>query len=207
MASNISGSNHWKKDTKRLEWLESKEPRSVVYVNFGSMKVMSPEQFLEFAWGLANSKKPFLWIIRPDLVFGGSEILSSEFVNETSNRGLIASWCPQKHVLNHPSIGGFLTHCGWNSTIESISSGLPMLCKPFAADQPTNCRCISNEWDIGIEIDTNIVKREEVEKLINELIVGEKGKNMKQKINELKNKVEDTRPGGVSYKNLDKIKY
>ncbi|XP_024641788.1 7-deoxyloganetin glucosyltransferase [Medicago truncatula] len=73
------GSNLWKEDTKCLEWLESKEPESVVYVNFGSITVMTPDQLLEFAWGLANSKKPFLCIIRPDLVIGGSFILSSEF--------------------------------------------------------------------------------------------------------------------------------
>ncbi|TKY50136.1 7-deoxyloganetin glucosyltransferase [Spatholobus suberectus] len=199
------GSNLWKEDTGCLEWLESKEAKSVVYVNFGSITVMSPEQLLEFAWGLANGKRPFLWIIRPDLVIGGSVILSSEFVNETSDRGLIASWCPQEQVLNHPSIGGFLTHCGWNSTIESICAGVPMLCWPFFADQPTNCRYICNELGIGIEIDTN-VKREEVEKLVNELMVGEKGKKMRHKVMELKKKAEeDTKPGGCSYMNLDKV--
>nr|AFK35029.1 unknown [Medicago truncatula] len=120
--------NLWKEDNKCLDWLESKEPRSVVYVNFGSRTVMTSEKLLEFAWGLANSKQLFLWIIRPDLVIGGSVVLSSEFVNEISDRGLIAGWCSQEKVLNHPPIGGFLTHCGWNSTTESISTGVPMLC-------------------------------------------------------------------------------
>ncbi|KAK7246742.1 hypothetical protein RIF29_41612 [Crotalaria pallida] len=199
------GSSLWKEDIECLEWLESKQPRSVVYVNFGSITVMSPEQLLEFAWGLANSKKPFLWIIRPDLVIGGSVILSSEFVNETRDRGLVAKWCPQEKVLNHPSIGGFLTHCGWNSTTESVCAGVPMLCWPFFADQPTNCRYICNEWGIGMEIDSN-VKREEVEKLVNELMEGEKGKKMRQKVIELKKKAEeDTRVGGSSYMNLDKV--
>ncbi|XP_029128489.1 7-deoxyloganetin glucosyltransferase isoform X2 [Cajanus cajan] len=199
------GSNLWKEDTECLEWLESKEPRSVVYVNFGSITVMSAEQLLEFAWGLANSKKPFMWITRPDLVIGGSVILSSEFVNETRDRSLIASWCPQEQVLNHPSIGGFLTHCGWNSTTESVCAGVPMLCWPFFADQPTNCRYICNEWEIGIEIDSN-VKREEVERLVNELMEGEKGKKMREKAMELKKKGEEkTKPGGSSYKNLDRV--
>ena len=198
------GSNLWNEDAKCLEWLESQEPRSVVYVNFGSITVMSADQLLEFAWGLANSKKPFLWIIRPDLVVGGSVILSSEFVNETSDRSLIASWCPQEKVLNHPSVGGFLTHCGWNSTTESVCAGVPMLCWPFFADQPTNCRLVCKEWETGIEIDNN-VKREEVEKLVNELMVGEKGK-MREKAMELKKKAEEfTRPGGRSYINFDKL--
>ncbi|GAU47727.1 hypothetical protein TSUD_285140 [Trifolium subterraneum] len=198
-------SNLWKEDTKCLEWLGSKEMASVVYVNFGSITIMSEEKLLEFAWGLANSKKPFLWIIRPDLVIGGSVVLSSEFVDEISDRGLIVSWCPQEKVLNHPSTGGFLTHCGWNSTTESICAGVPMLCWPFFGDQPTDCRFICNEWEIGMEIDTN-VKREEVEKLVNELMVGEKGNKMRKKAMELKKKVEDdTRPGGRSYMNLDKV--
>uniref|UniRef100_K7LXL2 Uncharacterized protein n=1 Tax=Glycine max TaxID=3847 RepID=K7LXL2_SOYBN len=106
----------------------------------------------EFAWGLANSKRPFLWIIRPDLVIGGSVILSSESVNETSDRGLTASY---------------------------ICAGVPMLCWPFYVDQPTNCGSVCNEWDIGIEIDTN------------ELMVGEKGKKMRQKVMELKKRAEE----------------
>ncbi|KAL2348683.1 hypothetical protein Fmac_002683 [Flemingia macrophylla] len=177
---------------------------SVVYVNFGSMTVMPLEKFLESAWGLANSKRPFLWIIRPDLVIGGSLILSCEFVNETSDRGKIASWSPQEQVLNHPSIGGFLTHCEWNSTIESIYAGVPMLFWPIAADQPTNCRYICNERGIGIEIDTN-VKREKVEKLVNELMVGEKGKKMRPNVMKLKKAQENIRVGGHSYINFDKV--
>ncbi|XP_014518239.1 7-deoxyloganetin glucosyltransferase-like isoform X2 [Vigna radiata var. radiata] len=199
------GSNLWNEDPKCLQWLQSQEPRSVVYVNFGSITVMSADQLLEFAWGLANSKKPFLWIIRPDLVIGGSVILSSDFVNETRDRSLIAGWCPQEQVLNHSSVGGFLTHCGWNSITESVCAGVPMLCWPFFADQPTNCRYVCNEWEIGIEIDTN-VKREEVEKLVNELMVGEKGKKMRKKTMYLKKKAEEfTKPGGRSYMNLDKV--
>ncbi|ESW20397.1 hypothetical protein PHAVU_006G205600 [Phaseolus vulgaris] len=199
------GSSLWKENTECLDWLESKEPGSVVYVNFGSITVMSADQLLEFAWGLANSKKPFLWIIRPDLVIGGSVILSSEFVNETRDRSLIASWCPQEKVLNHPSVGGFLTHCGWNSTTESVCAGVPMLCWPFFADQPTNCRYMCHEWEIGIEVDSN-AKREEVEKLVNELMAGEKGKKMRERTMELKKKAEEvTRPGGCSYINLDKV--
>ncbi|XP_028800808.1 7-deoxyloganetin glucosyltransferase-like [Neltuma alba] len=195
----------WKEDTQCLDWLETKEPRSVVYVNFGSITIMSPEQLYEFAWGLANSKKPFLWIIRPDLVNGGSVILSSEFLSETKERGFIANWCEQEKVLNHSSIGGFLTHCGWNSMTESICAGVPMACWPFFGDQQTNCRYACKEWGIGVEIDNN-VKREEVEKLVNELMEGEKGKKMRQKCLEWKKIAEEnTQPGGSSFINLEKV--
>ncbi|KAF7803732.1 7-deoxyloganetin glucosyltransferase-like [Senna tora] len=198
-------SNLWKEETECLQWLQSKQPKSVVYVNYGSITVMSPQQLYEFAWGLANSKKPFLWIIRPDLVNGGSVILSPEFHNETKDRGFITSWCDQEKVLNHPSIGGFLTHCGWNSMMESVCAGVPMACWPFFADQQTNCRYACTEWGIGIEID-NDVKREEVEKLVIELMEGEKGKKLRQRILEWKKIAEeDNKPGGCSYMNLDKL--
>ncbi|KAI9120715.1 hypothetical protein K1719_007748 [Acacia pycnantha] len=198
-------SSLWKEETQCLDWLELKEPRSVVYVNFGSLAIISAEQLYEFAWGLANSKKPFLWIIRADLVGGGSVILSPEFLTEIEDRGLIASWCEQEKVLNNPSIGGFLTHCGWNSMIESVSARVSMTCWHFFTDQQTNCRYACKDWGIGVEIDSN-VKREEVEKLVNELMEGEKGKKMGQKALEWKKIAEeDTRPGGSSFINLEKM--
>ncbi|PRQ52328.1 putative 7-deoxyloganetin glucosyltransferase [Rosa chinensis] len=123
-----------KEEIKCLEWLENKAQNSVVYVNFGSIAVLTPKQLVEFGWGLANTKFHIFWVIRPDLVIGESAILPPELVAETKERGLIASWCPQEQVLNHPSVGGFLTHCGWNSTIESLTAGVPMLCWPFFGD-------------------------------------------------------------------------
>ncbi|KAI9121690.1 hypothetical protein K1719_008723 [Acacia pycnantha] len=199
------GSNMWKEETHCIQWLESKKPKSVVYVNFGSITIMSAEQVHEFAWGLANSKKPFLWIIRPDLVDGGSVILSSEFLSATKDRGVIASWCEQEKVLNHPSVGGFLTHCGWNSMLESMCSGVPMACWPFFADQQPNCRYACVEWEIGIEIDNN-VKREMVERVINELMEGVKGKEMRHKVLQWqKIAKEATAPHGSSYINLEKF--
>nr|BCO07621.1 putative flavonoid UDP-glucosyltransferase [Cyclamen purpurascens] len=202
---NYLGYNLWEEDPQCLKWLDSKKPGSVVYVNFGSVTVMSNESLLEFAWGLANSSHQFLWIIRPDLVVGNSAVLPPEFEKETRGRSLIAGWCAQEEVLNHPSIGGFLTHCGWNSTIESLSAGVPMLCWPFFADQPTNCRYACTKWEVGMEIYSN-VKRNEVEKLARELMGGEKGKKMKKKAMEWKEKAEEaTRLGGSSFANLDKF--
>jgi hypothetical protein len=195
----------WQEETECLRWLSSKAPNSVVYVNFGSVVMLTPEQLLEFGWGLANTKLPFFWVIRPDLVVGKSAILPPEFEAETKDRGLIASWCPQEQVLNHPSVGGFLTHSGWNSTIESIAAGVPMLCWPFFADQPTNSYYTCNRWGIGMEIN-NDVKREDVEKLVKELMEGEKGKKMKIKALEWKKLAEEaTAPHGSSATNLDKF--
>ncbi|XP_015880788.2 7-deoxyloganetin glucosyltransferase-like [Ziziphus jujuba] len=197
------GYSLWKEDSKCLQWLDTKPPNSVVYVNFGSITIISQQQLVEFAMGLANSKKLFLWIIRPDLVVGKSAVLPPEFEDQVKETGLIASWCPQEQVLDHPSIGGFLTHCGWNSILESLSAGVPMLCWPFFGDQQTNCRFICNEWSVGMEID-NDVKRDEVEKLVRELVEGEKGKELKTKAMEWKKLAhEATSPHGSSTKSFD----
>ncbi|CAL8138709.1 unnamed protein product [Prunus armeniaca] len=202
---NSVGYSLWKEETECLQWLNSKAPNSVVYVNFGSITVMTPNQLVEFGWGLANSKLPFFWVIRPDLVVGESAILPPEFVAETKERGLLASWCPQEQVLNHASVGGFLTHSGWNSTLESLTAGVPMLCWPFFADQQTDCYYTCNEWGIGLEID-NDVKRDEVEKLIKELMEGEKGKKMKNKAMEWKKLAEEaTGPHGSSSTGFDNL--
>lgn len=199
------GSNLWKEEFECLEWLNSKQPNSVVFVNFGSITVMTPKQLVEFAWGLANSMKPFLWIIRPDLVIGDSAILPQEFLEETRERGMMAGWCPQEQVMRHPSIGGFLSHCGWNSILESLSAGLPIICWPFFAEQQTNCRFLCGEWVVGMEID-NDVKQDEVEKLVRELMDGEKGNEMRTKALEWKRKAEEAiEPGGSSFVNLDKV--
>ncbi|XP_065632976.1 linamarin synthase 2-like [Quercus suber] len=199
------GLSLWKEDSKCLQWLDKREPNSVVYVNYGSITVMSNQHLKEFAWGLANSKHTFLWIVRPDLVMGDSAILPKEFFEETKDRGLLTSWCPQDKVLAHPSIGVFLTHCGWNSTLESVSAGVPIICWPFFAEQQTNCRYACTTWEIGVEVKED-VKRHEIEALVKEMMEGEKGHAMRQKAREWKKKaMEATDFGGSSYKNFERL--
>ncbi|KAG5520356.1 hypothetical protein RHGRI_033059 [Rhododendron griersonianum] len=179
------GYNLWKEESECLKWLDSKESGSVIYVNFGSVTSITKEQLEEFGWGLVNSHHNFLWIIRPDLVMGDKSESTILLAADIKERGLIVAWCSQEEVLNHRSVGGFLTHCGWNSTIESLSAGVPMICWPWFADQQMNCRYACTEWEVGLEIDSD-VKREEVEKLVRELMGGEKGKKMKRKATEWK---------------------
>ncbi|CAN0903318.1 UDP-glycosyltransferase 85A8 [Linum grandiflorum] len=141
----------------------------------------TPDQLIEFAWGLAKSEKPFLWIIRPDLVSCNSKgtdlSVPVEFVEETKGRGMLAS----------------------------LSNGVPMICWPFFADQQTNCFYACKVWEVGIEIGSE-VKKEEVEKLVREVMDGEKGNEMKMKAMEWKLKAEEsTKPGGSSFQNLNKL--
>ncbi|KAA8530838.1 hypothetical protein F0562_005538 [Nyssa sinensis] len=195
----------WKDDTRCLEWLDKREPNSVVYVNYGCVTVMTDQHLKEFAWGLANSKHPFLWIVRPDVVMGDSAILPEEFIEEIKDRGLLVSWCPQEQVLSHPSVGVFLTHCGWNSILESICGGVPLICWPFFAEQQTNCRYACTEWGIGMEVNED-VKRNEIEALVKEMMEGDKGKHMREKALEWKKKAEEaTDVGGSSYNNFDRF--
>ncbi|XP_058747749.1 7-deoxyloganetin glucosyltransferase-like [Vicia villosa] len=202
---NSIGSNLWKEERECLEWLENKEPNTVVYVNFGSVTVMTNDELVEFAWGLANTKKTFLWVIRPDLVTGENAVLPREFLEETKHRGFMSSWCPQEEVLSHSSIGGFLTHSGWNSTLESVCGSVPMICWPFFAEQQTNCRFCCHEWGIGLEIED--AKRDKIEELVRELMDGEKGKEMKEKALRLKELAIDAASGlyGSSFVNLENV--
>jgi UDP:flavonoid glycosyltransferase YjiC (YdhE family) len=198
-------SSLWKEDSKCLQWLDKREPNSIVYINYGSGAMMTKQHLKEFAWGLANSKHPFLWIVRPDVVFGDPANLPEDFLEETKDRGLLVSWCPQEQVLAHPSIGVFVTHCGWNSTLESIGFGVPIICWPFLADQQTICRYACTTWGIGTEVNHN-VKRDEIETLVKEVMEGDKGKAMKQKALEWKKKaMETTDIGGSSYKSFEKL--
>ncbi|GLJ08459.1 hypothetical protein SUGI_0089200 [Cryptomeria japonica] len=120
------------------------------------------EQLEELAIGLDKSQHPFLWVLRMDIVGGMPTILPEDFEERTKDRGLIVKWAPQVKVLSHPSVGGFLTHCGWNSSLESMSLGIPMLGWPYFCDQFLDCRLYKDVWKIGmdlegVDVDENLV--------------------------------------------------
>ncbi|KAM0861070.1 hypothetical protein ACQ4PT_046142 [Festuca glaucescens] len=174
--SSIGRLSPWKEQEECLEWLHGKEPASVVYVNFGSIVVMTSVQLVEFAWGLANSGRQFMWIIRPDLVRGDAAVLPQEFLAETAGRGLMASWCPQQEVLNHPAVGVVLS--------------------------PDSQRV---ELGAGERIDTN-VQRDAVTSLIAELMDGEGGKKMRKRAQQWREKaIMAAKPHGPSHRNFDEL--
>nr|AFJ53006.1 UDP-glycosyltransferase 1 [Linum usitatissimum] len=195
----------WKEDVECLDWLDTRPHGSVVYVNYGSIVVLSENDFREFAWGLANSGHAFLWIVRPDVARDMATILNEEFYSAVEGRAMLASWCAQDKVLSHPSVGTFLTHCGWNSMVEGICGGKPMICCGYFAEQPTNCHFATKVWGIGVEIDPD-VKRENISGWVKEMMEGEDGKRMKNKALEWKKKAEvATDIGGSAYESFNRV--
>ena len=173
----------WKEDSKSLSWLNTKSSKSVLYVSFGSIAKVSIEQVQELADGLEMSHHAFLWVIRADLLETdikgrGSEFqtMFSEFLERTKDRALVVPWVPQTAVLSHPAVGAFVTHCGWNSTIESISCGVPMLCWPQLAEQNTNSRYITHVWKVGLELEydgkkySGLLLKEEVDSKVRRIM-------------------------------------
>uniref|UniRef100_A0A0E0M6H7 Uncharacterized protein n=1 Tax=Oryza punctata TaxID=4537 RepID=A0A0E0M6H7_ORYPU len=131
-------------------FLDEQPYGSVVYVAFGSLTVMSPEQLKEIALGLEASGRPFIWVVRSGLASN----LPTSFLDPIMGlrKGRVVEWAPQERVLAHPAVGCFVTHCGWNSTVESIRNGVPMLCWPYFTDQFTNQIYICDIWRIGLKM-------------------------------------------------------
>ncbi|GAB4831414.1 hypothetical protein Ancab_005425 [Ancistrocladus abbreviatus] len=155
------------------------------------MAVISETEFLEVAGGLANSEQPFLWVIRPGLVrdMDGLHPLQGRLLDMITKKGHIIDWAPQQEVLAHPAIGGFWTHSGWNSTLESICEGVPMICLPIFADQAINARFASEVWKVGILLENSTgLERAEVEKAVRSLMEEKEGADIRERTAYLKNK-------------------
>lgn len=196
-------------DRSCIAWLDKQAPKSVLYVSFGSIAAMNEEKLAEVAYGLANSMQPFLWVIRPGLAHGSEwlEMLPSEFLGQVSERSYVVKWAPQQEVLSHPAIGGFWTHSGWNSTLESICEGVAMICSPFLGDQMVNSRYVSDVWRVGIKLEKGL-ERGEIENAITKVMVGREGDEMRERVVHLKNKIDVCfKEGGSSssYQALDAL--
>ena len=154
--------SHVNEDTVEVEveerdpcilWLDRQAPNSVLYISFGSFATLEAPQLLELAMGLEASDCSFLWIVRSPNAHGMSaasgspepvtEFLPLGFEERMKGRGMCYSgWAPQTRILKHPAVGGFLSHCGWNSTLETVCTGVPMLAWPITAEQHLNRRFV-----------------------------------------------------------------
>ncbi|CAI9783171.1 unnamed protein product [Fraxinus pennsylvanica] len=175
------------------QWLDSKPSGSVLYVSFGSIVQTNKQIIEEIAHGLLLSEVNFIWIVRADAVsYSDTDVLPMGFMNEIKDKGLIIPWCNQTEVLSNPAVGGFITHCGWNSILESIWSGVPMICYPVTYDQPTNRKLVVDDWKIGINLCDGIsVTREEVAYKIKNLMSGETSNGLRQEIEKMRKILQD----------------
>ncbi|TYG73158.1 hypothetical protein ES288_D04G078300v1 [Gossypium darwinii] len=197
-------------DRSCLSWLDKQPKGSVVYVSFGSVAVLSREQVFEFWFGLVNSGKLFLLVLRPDNMpenGGGDDkgvSIPIELIEGTKKRGYRVSWAPQEEVLAHEAVGGFLTHSGWNSTLESVVEGVPMICWSYFADQQLNSRFVSKEWGLGLDM-KDLCDREVVEKMVNGLMVEKREEFVKSAAKMANYAKQCVTVGGSSYCNLDRL--
>ncbi|XP_058109352.1 UDP-glycosyltransferase 76B1-like [Magnolia sinica] len=193
-------------DYSCMAWLDKQVPETVIYISFGSSGSFGKKDVVEIAWGLANSDQPFLWVLRPGSIHGHDSVeLPEGFEEKTRERGRIVNWAPQQEVLAHPSVGGFWTHNGWNSTLESICEGVPMLCSPYLWDQKVNARFASHVWKVGIQLE-NGFNRSEIEWAIRRLMVEIEGKEIRERARDLKeNAMRCMEKGGSSYESLESL--
>ncbi|KAJ6868871.1 UDP-glycosyltransferase 74E2-like [Populus alba x Populus x berolinensis] len=189
------GASLWKPTSSQcLTWLATKPPRSVIYVSFGSMGNISAEQVEEIAWGLKASNRSFLWILKES-----EKKLPTGFLNSVGETGMVVSWCNQLEVLAHQAIGCFVTHCGWNSTLEGLGLGVPMVCVTERADQPMNAKFVEDVWKVGVRTkkdEEGIVTREELEKCIRGAMEGESGEEIKRNANKWRELARSAVSGG-----------
>nr|XP_019703330.2 LOW QUALITY PROTEIN: UDP-glycosyltransferase 92A1-like [Elaeis guineensis] len=183
-----------------IDWLDLHPPGSVLYVSFGSQNTITASQMMELAMGLEASERPFIWAIRPPVGFDIKSEFSPDWLPEAFEERarerkvgiLLRGWAPQLEILSHPSTGAFLSHCGWNSVLESLSRGVPIIGWPLIADQLYNSKMLVEEVGVCVEVArTNIesarVEREEVARVV-KMVVGEteKGREMRRRAEEIR---------------------
>ena len=205
---------------KCIEWLDLHGPDSVLYISFGSQNTIGLSQMMELAIGLEDSGVSFIWVIRPPIGFDMKSEFRDEWLPEgfeermkQSKRGLLVrNWAPQLDILSHKSTGAFLSHCGWNSVLESLSQGVPILGWPMAAEQAYNSKMLMEEMGVSVELtrgSQGIIVGKEVKRVIELVLEKEgKGKDMRNKAVEVKKQLraavsDETENKGSSVKAMD----
>eukprot|EP01018_Ginkgo_biloba_P020565 Gb_34096 [translate_table: standard] len=214
-----------------LEWLQSHPPSSVLYISFGTQVTISTAQMEALALGLEASGQPFIWAVRPPVeisqhsinkAFNSSDFLPDGFekrMKETKQGLLLKGWAPQLFILSHSSTGGFLSHCGWNSILESLSTGVPILGWPIAAEQFYNSKLLEEEVGVSVEVCRGVdgeLSQERVESVVKMLMMEDKGIELRKKAREMREAAkgavsawmsssEDKEIKGTSVSNLDEF--
>lgn len=203
------GGDLFESSVEYIQFLNSKPKQSVIYISFGSISVLSKKQKEEIAVGLLECRRSFLWVMRPRRNGEEEEKEEDELSckAELEQQGMIVPWCSQVEVLSHASLGCFLTHCGWNSTMESLVTGVPVVAFPQWTDQGTNAKLIQDVWKTGVRMNSNeegIVEGGEIKRCLDfvmgDAVEGEEMRRNAKKWKELAR--EAVMEGGSSDKNL-----
>ncbi|KAI3867161.1 hypothetical protein MKX03_021019 [Papaver bracteatum] len=187
-----------------IQWLDNREENSVLYISFGSQCTISSSEMMELATGLEMSGKNFIWVIRPPLEYDINEAFRSEWLPDgfeermkVNNNGLLVKkWAPQLEILSHKSISVFLSHCGWNSVLESLSFGVPIIGWPISADHFYISKLLEEEMKVCVELargNRNEVRHEDVVKVIDLVMNHEskKGVEIRGKACQVKEMIEN----------------
>ncbi|MCL7049643.1 hypothetical protein MKW94_005989 [Papaver nudicaule] len=207
-ASSVRG-DIWKATDDCLQWLDSQSPNSVIYISFGSVVSLSKEQLEELSAGLLKSGTPFLWVLKtPPINVGSKPELPDGFKEEAEGKGMVVEWCPQEQVLAHSAVSCFLTHCGWNSSMECLTSGVPVIAFPQWGDQNTNAKLLIDAYGVGVRMKktqkdgTAVVTRDEVERCIFEVTKGARAEEIKKNARKWKEAAE-VAVAGSSHRNIE----
>lgn len=179
--------DHKSSSSELLSWLDGKEARSTVFVSFGSEYFLSKADMDGIAHGLLQSRANFIWVVRfPETEVVLQEKLPEGFLDKVGERGrIVQGWAPQTRILVHPNVGGFVSHCGWNSVMESFKFGVPIVAVPMHLDQPINARLVE-EVGAGEEVLRDADGRlnaETVAAVINRVVVED---GVRAKVDEVK---------------------
>ncbi|KAI3964308.1 hypothetical protein MKW92_049991 [Papaver armeniacum] len=207
-------------------WLNHQPEDSVILVSFSSGGTLSAEQTTELAWGLEMSRKRYVWVVRKPVEVDASaaffsnnpdEYLPNEYHNRINGVGLVVpTWAPQTELLGHSSVGGFLSHCGWNSTLESICSGVSMIAWPLYAEQRSNAAMLEEEIGVSVRVKSSgngVIGREEIERLVRLLMDNEGNEDTNHMGFRLRNTAKQLQilmggainEGGSSYNSLSEV--
>lgn len=171
----------WKAAEHCMEWLDQQEPNSVVYVSLGSIASITEYEMAEMANGLLNCGRPFLWALRDNC----RDLLPWGFSEKAKGKGMVISWSPQERVLSHGSVACFVTHCGWNSTLEAMTGGVPVVAYPQWGDQVPDSKFMADVWGVGVRLEAPM-RREELEKCVVEVTEGAKAERIRERAAEWK---------------------
>ncbi|KAK1397493.1 Glycosyltransferase [Heracleum sosnowskyi] len=201
-----------------LKWLDNQASNSVIYVSFGTTTSVSDEQIHAIAVGLENSGQKFIWVLRDadkgDIFTG--DVRKSELpmgyedrILEAGQGLIVRGWAPQLEILAHTSTGGFMSHCGWSSCLESMSMGVPIATWPMHSDQPRNAVLITKVLKLGIVVKdwipgNDLVESVHIENAVKKLIASKEGDEIRKRAAELRNDMKKSvGEGGVSRLELD----